>query len=196
MANLNFNSVSEIARNESAIKALKGDKKEITEQVNTKKLESYTHLIQDLAVSGIKLVKRGSQQGLPKQVMKQIGDEMAEQGISPACIKRYKENTNGLLRVMPELLKHNDFGQVALALHNEGLSTENKIKEKAFGKADPIEALAKKIVELDAEERVRLDELVRAFEEAKAAEAEAAAQAEANADAINATLEALEDAAA
>jgi len=45
-------------------------------------------------------------------------------------------------------------------------------------------------------DRVRLDELVRAFEAAKEAEAEAAAQAEANADAINATLEALEDAAA
>jgi hypothetical protein len=197
MANsISFNSVSEVARNEQAIEGLKGDRKAIADAVNTKKVESYTSLIVDLAVSGVQLVGRGKKQGLPVDVTRQLKAELLEAGVSEACVKRYVENTNGIVRAVPELLNCNDFGQAALVLDREGCSTEAKIKTRAFGTPDPIEALAKKIVALDAGERTRLDELVRALTEAKEAEEQAKAQAEANADALTATLEALEEVAA
>lgn len=191
-----FTSVAEIARNEQAIEGLKGDRKAISEAVNTKKVESYTSLIVDLAVSGVKLVNRGQKSGLPKNVTTQLKSELLEAGVSEACAKRYVENTNGLVRVIPELLDIADFGQAAFALDREGLTTEAKIKARAFGTPDPVEALAKKIVALDDAERTRLDELVRALTEVKEAEERAKAEADANAEALTSTLEALEEAAA
>jgi hypothetical protein len=191
-----FNSVSEVARNEQAIEGLKGDRKAISDAVNTKKVESYTSLVVDLAVSGVQLVARGSKSGLPKAVTSQLKSELLEAGVSEACAKRYVENTNGLVRAMPELLDVTDFGQAALVLDREGCTTEAKIKARAFGTPDPLEALAKKIVALDEAERTKLDELVRALAEVKEAEEQAKAKAEANADALTATLEALEEAAA
>jgi len=191
-----FNSVSEVARNEQAIEGLKGDRKAISDAVNTKKVESYTSLVVDLAVSGVQLVNRGKNSGLPVAVTSQLKSELMEAGISEPCAKRYVENTNGLIRVVPELLDVSDFGQAALILDREGCTNESKIKARAFGTPDPLEALAKKIVALDEAERRSLDELVRALTEAKEAEEQAKAQAEANADALNATLEALEEAAA
>lgn len=191
-----FTSVAEIARNEQAIEGLKGDRKAISEAVNTKKVESYTSLIVDLAVSGVKLVNRGQKSGLPKNVTTQLKSELLEAGVSEACAKRYVENTNGLIRVIPELLDIADFGQAAFALDREGLTTEAKIKARAFGTPDPVEALAKKIVALDDAERTRLDELVRALTEVKEAEERAKAEADANAEALTSTLEALEEAAA
>ena len=197
MANsIAFNSVSDVARNEQAIAGLKGDRKAISDEVNTKKVESYTSLVVDLAVSGVKLVGRGKKQGLPVDVTRQLKNELLEAGVSDACVKRYVENTNGIVRAVPELLDCNDFGQAALVLDREGCTTEAKIKARAFGQPDPIEALAKKVAALDEAERTRLDELVRALIESQNAEAEAKAQAEANADALTATLEALEEAAA
>jgi hypothetical protein len=187
-----FNSVSEVARNEKAIAGLKGDRKAISDAVNTKKVESYTSLIVDLAVSGVQLVARGKQAGLPKAVTSQLKAELLEAGVSDACVKRYVENTNGLVRAVPELLNVSDFGQAALVLDREGCTTEAKIKSRAFGTPDPLEALAKKIAALDEADRTKLDELVRAFVVAKHAEEQAKAQAEANADSITATLEALE----
>lgn len=191
-----FNSVSEVARNEQAINGLKGDRKAISDAVNTKKVESYTSLIVDLAVSGVKLVGRGSKQGLPVDVTRQLKAELLEAGVSDASVKRYVENTNGICRAVPELLDCSDFGQAALVLDREGCTTESKIKARAFGTPDQVEALAKKVAALNEADRVRLDELVRALVEAQNAEAEAKAQAEANAQAINATLEALEGEAA
>lgn len=188
---------------DGAVSGLKNRGKEVREVMEGKKIEVYTHIITDLAIAGVKLTTRGSKQGLPVAVMTALRDQLSAAGVSSASVKRYAENTNGLLRTMPELLTNvtvqdhdGAFGQVAVALHREGLDTESKIKGKFKAPVDEVLKLAEKFVALDADDRTRFEELVRELDEAKAAEAEAVAQADENADTINDTLAALEEAAA
>ena len=200
--NFTLTSGAQIEKLDGDVSGLKNRGKEVREIMEGKKVEVYTHILTDLALSGVTLTKRGKQMGLPVTVMTALRDQLSESGVSAASVKRYAENTNGLLRVMPELLNvtapdHDGaFGQVAVALHREGLDTESKIKGKFRAPTDDVLNLAKKFVELDAEDRTRFEELVRELDEAKQAEQAAQAEADANADAINETLAALEEAAA
>ena len=200
--NFTLTSGAQIEELDGAVSGLKNRGKEVREVMEGKKVEVYTHILTDLALSGVKLTTRGNKQGLPVTVMTALRDQLSEAGVSSASVKRYAENTNGLLRVMPELLTvsaqdHDGaFGQVAVALHREGLDTESKIKGKFKAPVDDVLNLAKKFIELDADDRIRFEELVRELDEAKQAEEAAQAQADANADAISDTLAALEEAAA
>jgi len=195
IANITFANIAEIATNEQAIEGLKSSRKGMSDEIATKKIESYSLLVADLATAGVKLTSKGK---LPTGVSKKLKTELLEAGVTEACVKRYVENTTGLLRADSKYFDVGRYGssQVLVELDRDGLTTEAKIKKFAFGEPDRLEALAKQIVALDDTDRVRLDELVKKLEELKAAEAEATAQAEADADAISATIEALEEAAA
>lgn len=194
-ANITFANIAEIATNEQAIEGLKSSRKGMSDEIATKKIESYSLLVADLSTAGVKLTSKGK---LPTGVSKKLKAELLEAGVTEACVKRYVENTTGLLRADPKYFDVGRYGssQVLVELDKDGLTTEAKIKKFAFGEPDRLEALAKQIVALDDTDRVRLDELVKKLEEIKAAEAEATAQADADADAISATIEALEEAAA
>ncbi len=194
-ATITFANIAEIAINEQAIEGLKSSRKGMSDEIATKKIESYSLLVSDLAVAGVQLTSKGK---LPTGVSKKLKADLLEAGVTEACVKRYVENTTGLLRADPNYFATGRFGpsQVLLELDKDGLTTEAKIKKFAFGEPDRLEALAKQIVALDDADRVRLDQLVEKLEALKAAEAEATAKAEAEADAINATIEALEEAAA
>jgi len=187
-----FISVSEIARNEQAIAGLKESRKGLTSEVNTKKIESYALLVADLNAQGVRLTNKGK---LPTNVSKALKADLAEAGVSDACIKRYVENTTGVIRALDELSGLTNVGDVLMVFDSEGLTTEAKIKARAFGEEDAVAKLAKAVAKLDESDRIRLDELVRAILEAKEIEAEKEAQANANAASIAATLEALEAAA-
>jgi hypothetical protein len=100
-----------------------------------------------------------------------------------------------LIRALDELSGLTNVGDVLMVFDSEGLTTEAKIKARAFGDEDAVAKLAKAVAKLDESDRIRLDELVRAILEAKEIEAEKEAQANANAASIAATLEALEAAA-
>jgi hypothetical protein len=194
-ATITFNNITEIGKNELAISGLKSSRKGLSDEITTKKVESYALLIADLATAGVKLTSKGL---LPTNVSKKLKADLLEAGVTDACVHRYVLNTTGLLRADSKYFDVGRHGvsQVLVELDKDGLTTESKIKERGFGKKDPIEELAKKIVALDDADRVRLDEAVKGLEEAKAEEAEKLAKAEAEADAINATIEALEEAAA
>jgi hypothetical protein len=187
-----FISVSEIARNEQAIAGLKESRKGLTSEVNTKKIESYALLVADLNAQGVRLTNKGK---LPTNVSKALKADLIEAGVSDACIKRYVENTTGVIRAVDELSGLTNVGDVLMVFDSEGLTTEAKIKARAFGDEDAVAKLAKAVAKLDESDRIRLDELVRAILEAKEIEAEKEAQANANAASIAATLEALEAAA-
>lgn len=194
-ATITFANIAEIAINEQAIEGLKSSRKGMSDEIATKKIESYSLLVADLAVSGVQLTSKGK---LPTGVSKKLKADLLEAGVTEACVKRYVENTTGLLRADSKYFDVGRYGssQVLVELDKDGLTTEAKIKKFAFGEPDRLEALAKQIVALDDADRVRLDQLVEKLEALKAAEAEATAKAEAEADAINATIEALEEAAA
>jgi len=194
-ANITFANIAEIANNELAIEGMKSSRKGLSDEIATKKIESYSLLVADIATAGVKLTAKGK---LPTGVSKKLKADLLEAGVTEACVKRYVENTTGLLRADSNYFDVGRSGssQVLLQLDKDGLTTEAKIKKFAFGEPDRIEALAKQIVALDDADRVRLDEVVKALEAVKAAEAEATAKADADADAINATIEALEEAAA
>jgi len=117
-------------------------------------MEVYNLLITDLAQSGVKLIKRGKEKGLPVAVMTAITEQFTQAGVATHNVKRFKENTNKLLRVMPELLDCKDFGAVALTMHNEGLVSQAAITKKVKGldAADPLDALAKKLFALSDDE--------------------------------------------
>lgn len=194
-ANITFANISEIARNEQAIEGLKSSRKGLSDEITTKKIESYSLLVADLATAGVKLTSKGK---LPTGVSKKLKADLLEAGVTEACVKRYVENTTGLLRADDNYFDVGRQGSSAVLfqLDQDGLTTEAKIKKFAFGEPDAIEALAKQIVALEDADRVRLDQMIEKLEALKAAEAEATAKAEAEADAINATIEALEEAAA
>jgi hypothetical protein len=150
---------------------------------------------------------------------------MLEAGITEACVKRYVENTTGLIRALEKSDRLSAYSRVAMRhvvnntsivveMEADGLTTEAKIKRFAFGEPDRIEALAKQIsggyeliagkrvwkAGLEAGDRTRLDEMVKVLDDlAKthaSKEAQAIAQAEDDASSISATVEALEEAAA
>lgn len=192
-ATLNFD-VAVIASNEAEIKGLKGTRKEIGDKVNSIKVESYSRIIAELAANGVALTKRGDKSGLPVNVAKQLRENLAESGVTPASVKRYVENTSALLRVKPDLLCEPSATRVEMNLQADGLTSEGKIHEAGHPKEEDhdLKALAQKISKLDADERVRLDEYVRAYDEAAEAEAQKVSEAADNAESINSTLEALD----
>ena len=97
-------------------------------------MTAYQHIIADIAVSGVKLVSRGKKKGLPVKVMESLRQQLEDAGVSGSNVKRYSENVQKLLPVMPELMECTDSASVADsdALHNEGYDKFNH-KVQAYG---------------------------------------------------------------
>jgi hypothetical protein len=157
MTTLTFSNIDRVASLEASLSGLKDDRKELGSVINRTKVEAYTLIVSD--ISSANLTAKGK---LPQAVSRELKDQLIASGVSPANVKRYVENATGILRALPELRRTSP-ETVARLFDNEGLTTEAKIKARAFppeADADLIK-LAKTLAALSDEDR----EKVRAFEE-------------------------------
>jgi hypothetical protein len=158
MTTFTFSNINRVASLEASLSGLKDDRKEIGSVINRTKVEAYTLIVSD--ISSANLTAKGK---LPQAVSRQLKDELTASGVSPANVKRYVENATGILRALPQLRMTSSPDTVASVFETEGLTTEAKIKARAFppeADADLIK-LAKTLAALSDEDR----EKVRAFEE-------------------------------
>lgn len=156
MTTFTFRNIDRVASLEASLAGLKDDRKELGSVINRTKVEAYTLIVSD--ISSVNLTAKGK---LPQAVSRELKDQLIASGVTPASVKRYVENATGILRALPELRKCSP-ESVALVFDSEGLSTESKIKARAFppeADADLIK-LAKALAALSDEDR----EKVRAFE--------------------------------
>ena len=187
-------SATQIAQALEAADGLTSKASNIASEKQEAVMTAYQHIIADIAVSGVNLVRRGEgKKGLPVKVMEALRTQLKEAGVSESNVKRYPENVSNLLEVMPELLKCTDSASVALSLHAAGIDSQAKLKAKYKAPVDKVHALASKVVALDEAEYNRLLEVVREMQEAKAAEEAAKAKGDAVADDVDVMLDTLED---
>lgn len=157
MTTLTFSNIDRVASLEASLSGLKDDRKELGSVINRTKVEAYTLIVSD--ISSANLTAKGK---LPQAVSRELKDQLIASGVSPANVKRYVENATGILRALPELRRTSP-ATVASVFETEGLTTEAKIKARAFppdADADLIK-LAKTLAALSDEDR----EKVRAFED-------------------------------
>lgn len=157
MTTLTFSNIDRVASLEASLSGLKDDRKELGSVINRTKVEAYTLIVSD--ISSANLTAKGK---LPQAVSRELKDQLIASGVSPANVKRYVENATGILRALPELRRTSP-DTVASVFETEGLTTEAKIKARAFppeADADLIK-LAKTLAALSDEDR----EKVRAFED-------------------------------
>ena len=190
MTNVTFKNVTQVAQIEASIADLKGSRKEISDRINGGKTDAYALIVAD--VSSHKLTNKGK---LPQAISRELKEQLAEAGVSPACIKRYVENGTGLLRKI-DALKGADHATVCAVFQTEGLTSEAKIKERAFPKeADAdLKALAKKLAQLSDEDRDKVAEFekieIQAMNDKLSAETQAAIEIQTATD-VDEALEAV-----
>lgn len=167
MTTLTFSNIDRVASLEASLSGLKDDRKELGSVINRTKVEAYTLIVSD--ISSANLTAKGK---LPQAVSRELKNQLIAAGVSPANVKRYVENATGILRALPELRRtspdtvfdaHLERTYIANVFEAEGLTTEAKIKARAFppeADADLIK-LAKTLAALSDEDR----EKVRAFED-------------------------------
>tara|TARA_R100000149_G_scaffold65796_1_gene41534 strand:+ start:170 stop:829 length:660 start_codon:yes stop_codon:yes gene_type:complete len=146
MANQTFslsaNTVSTVASNEVTLAGLKGDAKQVTEQVNATKLATYAELIS--AISGVTLTKGN----LPRTISKTVRHDLTtDGGCKDAVAKKYLENSVGAKREF-------DFGAnttptaVLAVFADKGITSEAKLAKAVSGEAEKSAAviLAEKVM--------------------------------------------------
>lgn len=146
MANQTFslsdNTVSIVASNETTLEGLKGDAKQVTEQVNATKLSTYAELIS--AISGVTLTNGN----LPRTISKTVRHDLTtDGGCKDAVAKKYLENSVGAKREF-------DFGAnttptaVLAVFADKGITSEAKLAKAVSGEADKSAAkiLAEKVM--------------------------------------------------
>ena len=146
MANQTFslsaNTVSTVASNEVTLAGLKGDAKQVTEQVNATKLATYAELIS--AISGVTLTKGN----LPRTISKTVRHDLTTDcGCKDAVAKKYLENSVGAKREF-------DFGAnttptaVLAVFADKGITSEAKLAKAVSGEAEKSAAviLAEKVM--------------------------------------------------
>jgi len=151
--NFTLNSGADIKKLDELASGISAQRSALDNERQGAKIEQYQHVLTDLALSGVKLVKRGKNQGLPLNVMSDLREQLSEAGVSTASVKRLSEKSNKLLRVMPEILDCKSYGEVALVLSNAGLTTESKITAKVSDPVDPLDVIAGKLFDLDQADR-------------------------------------------
>ena len=206
MANQTFslsaNTVSTVASNEVTLAGLKGDAKQVTEQVNATKLATYAELIS--AISGVTLTEKGN---LPRSISKTVNHDLTtDGGCKDAVAKKYLENSVGAKRQF-------DFGAnttptaVLAVFADQGITSEAKLAKAVSGEADKSAALILaekvmgkwstkkengKVVQGDKfKDGLKDEELVEFFDELRKLEAERATY-HANADAAKEAGKAVE----
>ena len=146
MANQTFslsdNTGSIVASNEVTIAGLKGDAKQVTEQVNATKLSTYAELIS--AISGVTLTKGN----LPRTISKTVKDKLTTGGgCKDAVAKKYIENSVGAKRQFG--FGDNTTPTAVLAVFaDQGITSEAKLAKAVSGEADKSAAkiLAEKVM--------------------------------------------------
>ena len=134
MANQTFSlseaTVKTISSNETTIKGLKGDAKQVTEQVNATKLSTYAELIS--AISGVTLTNGN----LPRTISKRVREDLTtDGGCKDAVAKKYLENSVGAKRQF-------DFGAnttptaVLAVFADQGITSEAKLAKAVSGEAE------------------------------------------------------------
>ena len=190
MTDVTFKNVKKVAQIEASIAELKDNRKDLAESINGAKVDAYTLIVAD--VSSHKLTAKGK---LPQAISRALKEQLAEAGVSPACIKRYVENGTGLLRKI-DTLRGADYETVLAVFQTEGLTTEAKIKDRAFPKeADAdLKALAKKLAQLSDEDRDKVAEFekieIQAMNDKLSAETQAAIEIQTATD-VDEALEAV-----
>jgi hypothetical protein len=146
MANQTFslsdNIVSIVASNEVTIAGLKGDAKQVTEQVNATKLATYAELIS--AISGVTLTKGNLPRTISKTVKKRL---TTGGGCRDAVAKKYIENSVGAKRQFG--FGDNTTPTAVLAVFaDQGITSEAKLAKAVSGEADKSAAkiLAEKVM--------------------------------------------------
>jgi len=146
MANQTFslsdNTVSIVSANETALKGLKGDAKQVTEQVNATKLSTYAELIS--AISGVTLTKGN----LPRTISKTVRHDLTtDGGCKDAVAKKYIENSVGAKRQFG--FGDNTTPTAVLAVFaDQGITSEAKLAKAVSGEAEKSAALilAEKVI--------------------------------------------------
>jgi len=139
MANQTFslsdNTVSIVAANETALEGLKGDAKQVTEQVNATKLATYAELIS--AISGVTLTKGN----LPRTISKTVRNRLTTGGgCKDAVAKKYIENSVGAKRQFG--FGDNTTPTAVLAVFaDQGITSEAKLAKAVSGEAEKSAAL-------------------------------------------------------
>ena len=140
MANQTFslsdNTVSIVSANETALEGLKGDAKQVTEQVNATKLATYAELIS--AISGVTLTEKGN---LPRSISKTVNHDLTtDGGCKDAVAKKYLENSVGAKRQFG--FGDNTTPTAVLAVFaDKGITSEAKLAKAVSGEADKSAAL-------------------------------------------------------
>jgi len=139
MANQTFslsdNTVSIVSANETTLAGLKGDAKQVTEQVNATKLSTYAELIS--AISGVTLTKGN----LPRTISKTVRHDLTtDGGCKDAVAKKYIENSVGAKRQFG--FGDNTTPTAVLAVFaDQGITSEAKLAKAVSGEADKSAAL-------------------------------------------------------
>ncbi|MAW40777.1 MAG: hypothetical protein CMF27_07655 [Kiritimatiellaceae bacterium] len=139
MANQTFslsdNTVSIVSANETALEGLKGDAKQVTEQVNATKLATYAELIS--AISGVTLTKGN----LPRTISKTVRNRLTTGGgCKDAVAKKYIENSVGAKRQFG--FGDNTTPTAVLAVFaDQGITSEAKLAKAVSGEAEKSAAL-------------------------------------------------------
>jgi len=191
--NFTLASATEIAQAITAADGLKAKAADLSNEKQEAVMTAYQHIIADIAVSGVKLVSRGEKQGLPVKVMESLRQQLEDAGVSGSNVKRYSENVQKLLPVMPELMECTDSVSVALTLDAAGITSQGKLVDKFKPEVDKVHKLAEQILKLDNAEYDRLLDVVREMQEVKAAEEAAKAKGDTVADDVDVMLDTLDD---
>ena len=132
---LSDNTVSIVSANETALKGLKGDAKQVTEQVNATKLATYAELIS--AISGVTLTKGN----LPRTISKTVRNRLTTGGgCKDAVAKKYIENSVGAKRQFG--FGDNTTPTAVLAVFaDQGITSEAKLAKAVSGEAEKSAAL-------------------------------------------------------
>ena len=146
MANQTFslsdNTVSIVSANETTLAGLKGDAKQVTEQVNTTKLASYAELIS--AISSVTLTKGN----LPRTISKTVRHDLTtDGGCRDAVAKKYIENSVAAKRKFG--FGDNTTPTAVLAVFSDqGITSEAKLAKAVSGEDNKSAALilAEKVI--------------------------------------------------
>jgi len=132
---LSANTVSTVASNEVTLAGLKGDAKQVTEQVNATKLATYAELIS--AISGVTLTKGN----LPRTISKTVRHDLTtDGGCKDAVAKKYIENSVGAKRQFG--FGDNTTPTAVLAVFaDQGITSEAKLAKAVSGEAEKSAAL-------------------------------------------------------
>lgn len=162
-----------IIASEVEIAKLKAEGRETNKACSVMKMENYAALASAVA----KQIEAGAKYG--QREKEELTKVMIASGVTPACAKRYRENTFGALSKIRDMKAAALEGeeQVLEFLKTHKIETESKLKTTAFGGSDPVNGVVRAYMRLDEDDRARFETEKKAALKAEK-EAEKAAEQE------------------